>query len=343
MHALPKDIAKYEGRYDIGWDSLRQERYQRMIDMGLIDENWKMSAPNPEDEDWNSTEMKAWHIRCMEVYAAMLDNMDQGIGRIIAALEEKEELDNTLIFYLQDNGACAEEFRMHLEMPADIENQPLQPMDSEALQYSTIPEFTRDGRPVKVGRGVMPGPADTYIGYDQRWANASNTPFRMFKHWAHEGGIATPLIVHWPNGIDAKGEFRPQPGQLPDIMATCVDLADAQYPREYNSHTIQPMEGKSLVSSFGNQPLEREALYWEHEGNRAIRQGKWKLVSTPDNNPRYWDKTNELALENWELYNLEADRTETNNLAIQYPDRVQEMAGLWQTWAERVGAVPKPE
>lgn len=343
MHALPEDIAKYEGRYAIGWDSLRQERYQRMIEMGLIDESWAMSAPNPEEEDWNSTEMKAWHTRCMEVYAAMLDNMDQGIGRMIAALEEKGELENTLIFYLQDNGACAEEYGMHRELPAPADTQPLQPMEPGALQYDMEPKFTRDGRPVRVGKGVMPGPADTYIGYDQRWANASNTPFRMFKHWAHEGGIATPLIVHWPDGIAAKGEFRLQPGQLPDIMATCVDVADAQYPEEYNGNTIQPMEGKSLVSSFGNQPLEREALYWEHEGNRAIRQGKWKLVSRPDDRPRHWDQTNELALEEWELYDLEADRTETTNLAAQYPERVEEMAARWQAWAERVGAVPKPE
>jgi arylsulfatase len=126
-------------------------------------------------------------------------------------------------------------------------------------------------------------------------------------------------------------------------MATCVDVAQAQYPQDYNGNAIQPMEGKSLVSSFRDQPLERNALYWEHEGNRAIRQGKWKLVSTPDNNPRYWDKTNELTFENWELYDLEADRTEINNLASQHPERVQEMAALWQTWAERVGVVPKPE
>jgi arylsulfatase len=204
------------------------------------------------------------------------------------------------------------------------------------------PKFTRDGRPVRVGKGVMPGPADTYIGYDQRWANASNTPFRMFKHWTHEGGISTPLIVHWPNGITAKGEFRPEPGQLPDIMATCVDAAGAQYPQNYHGNAIHPLEGKSLLPTFSNQPLEREALYWEHEGNRAIRQGKWKLVSTPDKNPHHWEKTNEVPMDAWELYDLEVDRTELNNLATQHPERVQEMAALWQAWAKRVGAVPKP-
>ncbi len=343
MHALPEDIAKYEGRYDMGWDSLRQERYQRMIEMGLIDENWPMSPPNPEERTWESADMKAWHARCMEVYAAMLDNMDQGIGRMLTALEAKGELENTLIFYLQDNGACAEEYGMYRELPEDIDSQPLQPMEPGEFQYNMEPKFTRDGRPVRVGKGVMPGPADTYIGYDQRWANASNTPFRMFKHWAHEGGIATPLIVHWPEGISAKGEYRQQASQLPDIMATCVEAAGAKYPQQYNGNTIKPMEGKSLVASFANQPLERKALYWEHEGNRAIRQGKWKLVSRPDNKPRFWNKTEDLPLEEWELYDLEADRTEINNLADQHPEKVQEMAALWQAWAKRVGAVPMPE
>jgi arylsulfatase len=204
------------------------------------------------------------------------------------------------------------------------------------------PKFTRDGRPVRVGRGVMPGPDDTYIGYAAGWANASNTPFRMYKHWIHEGGIATPLVVHWPKGIAAKSELRHQPGHLIDIMATCVEVARAKYPRKKDGYEIHPMQGTSLVPSFANGDLDRDTLCWEHEGNRAIRVGKWKLVSRPDEKPRNWDTIDELPLDLWKLYDLEEDRTELNNLAARYPDRVRQMAAMWSDWARRVKAVPKP-
>tara|TARA_Y100000034_G_C6818013_1_gene368183 strand:- start:294 stop:1115 length:822 start_codon:yes stop_codon:yes gene_type:complete len=265
--------------------------------------------------------------------------MDQGIGRIVNTLESNGELDNTLIFFLQDNGACEEpigvEEMFDAERHAGIENKPMKPDD---LQFRMFPEYTRDGKPLRMGIGVMPGPADTYIAYDLPWANASNTPFRLYKHWVHEGGIATPLIVHWPEGIKGKNEFRDQPGHLIDIMTTCVDVAGADYPEEYMGNKIIPMEGRSLVPAFNDQPIQRDALFWEHEGNRAIRIGKWKLVART----KQWMHVPELKLSDWELYHMEADRTEINNLANKYPDRVKAMAAQWEEWGNRTGVLPWP-
>ncbi len=190
-----------------------------------------------------------------------------------------------------------------------------------------VPPQTRDGWPVLMGPGVLPGPADTFIAYGRGWANVSNTPFREYKHWVHEGGIATPLIAHWPAGIRARGELRQQPGHLIDIMATCVDVAGAKYPTAYQGQPLTPLEGKSLVPAFANRPLEREALYWEHEGNRAVRAGNWKLVAKSPGGK-------------WELYDLAADRTELHDLAAQEPKRVQELAALWEAYAKRAKVLP---
>ena len=343
MHALPEDIAKYKGVYDKGWDQIRTERYQRMLEMGLLKPEWGLSSAYPE-KPWEETELQEWHAACMEVYAAMIDNMDQGIGRIVKALIDEGYYENTLIFFLQDNGACAESYAFNRigEDTLRVDPDTLKPYTPGQFQYDMEPLQTRDGRPVRAGYGVYPGPADTYIGYDKNWSNASNTPFRMFKHWTNEGGIATPLIVHWPEGFDAKGEFRWQPGQLVDIMATCVDVATADYPTEFNGNYIKPMEGISLVPAFKNQDLDRDYLYWEHEGNRAIRKGKWKLVSEAWSWPFMHDSLNVLPLEKWELYDLEADRTELSNLAKENPDLVNELAVEWQRWAEHAGVVPKP-
>jgi arylsulfatase A-like enzyme len=344
MHALPEDIAKYKGMYDQGWDEIRRERYERMVEMGLISPQWKMSEAYP-DTPWDEAELKEWHAACMEVYAAMIDNMDQGIGRIVRELENQCKLENTLILFLQDNGACAETYAFGRRGDDTIRVDPdtIRPYPPGYLQRDMEPLQTRDGRPSRAGYGVYPGPADTYVGYDKSWSNASNTPFRMFKHWVNEGGISTPLIVHWPEGFEAKGEFRWQPGQLTDIMATCVDVAGADYPEVFNGNPIIPMEGTSLVPVFDDRALDREFLYFEHEGNRVIRKGKWKLVSEAWFWPFMHDSINEIPLEKWELYDLEADRTELNNLATKYPEMVNELAGAWQNWAERTGAIPKPE
>ena len=326
MHAKPEDIEKYKGKYKDGWNALRRERHERMIEMGLVEKDWPLS---PDAQQYSEAKDKAYEERCMEVYAAMVDSMDQGIGRIIDALETTGEFQNTLIIFIADNGGCAERMGRG-KLNHDPDNLPkLEPMDPKELQTGMIPKKTRDGKLVRMGYGVMPGPADTYIGYGEGWANASNTPFRMYKHWVHEGGIASPMIAHWPAGIDRKGQLESQPGHLIDLMATCVDLSKAKYPKEFGGEKIQPMEGRSLVPAFAGKEIQRDALYWEHEGNRAVRVGDEKLVAKGRTGP-------------WELYDLKADRTELNNLAEKKPERVKELAALWQAYAERTGVIPWP-
>jgi len=264
----------------------------------------------------------------MEVYAAMVDRMDQGIGRIVEELNKQGQVDSTLIFFLQDNGGCAE--GLGREDVPGWHLKDLRPMTADALQPQIWPPMqTRDGRPVLGGPGVMPGPADTYVAYGKSWANVSNTPFREYKHWVHEGGIATPLVAHWPAGIRRKGEIEHQPAHLIDIMATCVEVAGAKYPARYQGREVQPLEGTSLVPALEGRPLGRkDALFWEHEGNRAVRDGKWKLVA----------KHNRA----WELYDMESDRTEMNDLAAEHPDRVKELAAKYDAWAKRCGVQPWP-
>ena len=328
MHALPKDIKKYKGKYDKGWDAIRKERHARLIKMGLVDKKWALTARDEDVPAWEDEELKEWQVRRMEVYAAMVDNMDQGIGRIVKALKQKGQFNNTLIFFLEDNGGCAEEYGTEEPYnPARYAQRKPEPMSPDELQYEMEPRVTREGLPVRLGIGVMPGPADTYISYGVGWANASNTPFRLYKSWVHEGGIATPLIVHWPVRIKSGGKLRHQPGHLIDIMATCVDVAGAKYPSRYNGNKITPMEGKSLVPAFNNKPIKREAIYWEHEANRAVRVGNWKLVARGINGP-------------WELYDLDADRTELNNLAQRYPERAKKLVAMWQRYAERTNVLP---
>jgi arylsulfatase A-like enzyme len=314
LHALPEDLDRYRGRFDAGWDVLREERLERMVAEGIVDARCRLTERDPSQPPWEEAAHKAWQSRRMEVYAAQIDRMDQGIGRIIAALEATGQLDNTLVVFLADNGGCAEE----------VQSQWFRnPEASEIAQART-----RDGRSVQFGNDPdhMPGGEETYQSYGVPWANVSNTPFRLYKHWVHEGGIATPLIVHWPERVKAKGELRHQPAQLPDLMATFIDVAGASYPAEHNGQPIHPLEGYSLTPIFDNHANDREALYWEHEGNAALRRGRWKLV-------RRWPGP-------WELYDMEADRTERNDLAAASPEVMRELAGMWQEWAERCDVVP---
>ena len=343
MHARPEDIKKYIGKFDDGWDAMREKKYQKMLDMGLIKPEWKLSGKDDIPE-WEDAEMKDWYASLMEVYAAMVDNMDQGIGRVMGALEKKGIKENTLVFFLQDNGGCAEQFGFRDEISPnykDIHPDTLKPMAPGEFQTNMVPRYTRDGRPVMVGKGLKPGGDDTYLGYGKPWANASNTPFRMYKHWVHEGGISTPLIVHWPDVIKAKNEFRNQPGHLIDIMATCIDVGGAKYPETYNGNLITPLEGVSLVPAFSDRPLDREAIYWEHEGNRAVARGKWKLVSNAGGSFQF-NEIDTLTLDQWSLYDLELDRTELNDLSSEKPELKQEMIDLWMKWAKKTGTIPRP-
>jgi len=314
LHAPEEDIQRYEGLYDVGWDVIRERRYKRLIDLGIIKKYWGLSPRDPAAPDWDKVKEKIWQARRMEVYAAQVDRMDQGIGRIIQTLKEIRQLDDTLIIFLSDNGACAEEIRRH-----DVKWM---------LKDRIAVTKTREGRKVIFGNNpeIMPGGEDTYQSYGLPWANVSNTPFREYKHWVHEGGIATPFIVHWPRGIKARGELRHQPGQLPDIMATILDVTGATYPSEFAGYKIHPLEGFSLKPIFENKPNGRELLYFEHEGNRAVRRAKWKLVCKY---PR-----------SWELYNMEKDRTELNDLSTKHPEIVSELSKEYDEWAKRCKVLP---
>jgi len=328
MHAKAADIAKYRGQYDAGYDAVRTARLEKMKRLGLLDPRWQVTA---QAGDWSKVANHEWEARCMEVYAAMLDCMDQGIGRLVASLKQNGQYDNTLILFLQDNGGCAEGIGRAGPFQKRPDAPTLAPLAQNYLQPDMIPKQTRDGFPVRQGKGVMPGGPDTYIAYGQAWANVSNTPFREYKHWEHEGGISTPLIAHWPQGLAAAvhGKLHAQPGHLIDLLATCVDVSGATYPKTYAGNDIQPAAGVSLVPAFAGKTFTRpQPLFWEHEGNRAVRSEQWKLVSKHPGP--------------WELYEMTSDRTETHDLAAEQPDRVRQMSAQWDAWAKSVGVRPWP-
>jgi arylsulfatase len=328
MHALEQDIAKYHGRYDAGYDAIRRTRFERMKKLGVIGPEAELS-PLPQPWSVIPQDQRAWEIRCMETYAAMIDRMDQGIGRIVDATTAAGLDDNTLILFLQDNGGCAEQLGRR---PRRKPVTGVRPMEPDELQTAMIPQRTRDGHPLRMGPGVMPGPADTYIAYGRNWANVSNTPFRRYKSENHEGGISSPLIAHWPAGISREGDIDHQPCHLIDIMPTFVELAGATYPRQHDGHRIQPMEGRSLGPTFTHrEPRPDRILMWEHFGNAAIAKGDWKLV-------RRGSKKS-----SWELYDLGQDRSELHDLATRFPQQVEELAAQWEYHAWRTRIFPKPD
>ncbi len=326
MHALDKDIKKYEGKYDGGYDAIRNARYDRMIDLGLIDRSNTVNWTIPDD--WKESEHWEWDKRNMEVYAAMIDSMDQGIGRIVESLKNTGQFENTLICYFQDNGGCAENYGRGGVGGPRAGSPSLEPLADDYLQPDMTPKQSRDGYRMRTGKGSMSGPADTAIGYGRGWATVSNTPFREYKHWVHEGGISTPLIAHWPNKVVRRGELETTPSHLIDLMATAVDVAGATYPEEFHDdQKIKPMEGTSLVPAMLGQPVEREAIYWEHEGNRAVRMGDYKLVAKG-------------AKGKWELYNVVLDRSEQKDLSIEKPFMTKKLSDMWQAYAERANVLP---
>jgi arylsulfatase len=301
LHALPEDIKKYRGRYAKGWDALRQERYQKMRELGIIRPEWALSPRFAEKiPAWDSLtplEKDTWELR-MAVYAAMVDRMDQEIGRIFARVRAMEGGENTLIIFLSDNGGCHE----------------------EVYKWDFI---THD-------RSGKTGEANSFEGYGFPWANASNTPFQLFKHWTREGGIATPFIAHYPGVIAANQLGSQQPAHIIDLMTTCVDYARASYPQAYQGNRIQPMEGVSLRPVFERKPWKgHDALFWEHESNRAVRKGPWKLVST------YHPERD--AHDAWALYNLDKDRTELVDVSKKYPKVVKRLSTLYADWAKKTG------
>ena len=315
LHARDEDLAKYRGKFDEGWDVLRVRRLERLRAAGILDESAPLSDRDPTQPAWNDAEYKDWQARRMEAYAAQIDRMDKGVGRIIDALEAAGRLDDTLFVFLSDNGASDEVL-------------PLVKLERFKTRSDILRVKTRDGRDVKIGNepDIVPGGEDTYSSYGRAWANLSNTPFRYYKRWVHEGGIATPLIVHWPNGGLKVGSVVKAPCQLVDVLPTVLDATGAPPLQTNAGHAVLPLEGRSLLPALRGQPIDEATQYWEHTGNAAIRRGNWKLV-------RDWPKP-------WELYDLAHDRTELHDVAAQNPDIVGELSAAWQAWADRVGVLP---
>ena len=308
MHALPQDIKKYKGTYDEGFEPIRKARLKKLKSLGLVSPDTKLS---PGSDDWERTPHKEWEIRNMEVYAAMVDNMDQGIGRVMKEVKRQGRFDDTLFLYLQDNGGCAEGYGRYTPKNGYREYKPMGPDD---LQKKIWPPMqTRDGRPLRTGPGEMAGPEDTFIGYGRGWANVSNTPFREYKHFAHEGGISTPLIAHWPKGIKGKGRISDRVGHVIDLVPTVLDLAGL--PADKKAGPAYP--GTSLNPVFkGKGKSEPRDLWWAHDGHRAYRSGDWKIVSKKG--------------KDWELYDLGEDRTERKDLAGTKKAKVEQLADKWE-------------
>lgn len=308
LQAPERDIAKYRQVYLAGWDVMRTNRYQRQIKMGIIDKDWPLSPRDPRVPPWEEVRNKKWEANRMATYAAMVEHLDLGVGRVFDALRRHGIEHNTLVIFFSDNGACAEVIQ-----PA----------------WYDVPSRTRDGRKVQAGNGgrALAGPDNVWESYGVPWANVSDTPFLLYKHFTHEGGIASPFIVHWPAVIQHSGTVTAQFGHVTDVMPTLVEVAGAKHPDHYEGHAILPLEGKSLLPIFeGKTRPDTTPTFWEHEGNRAVRLQKWKLVAR-NGRP-------------WELYDTETDRTEQNNLAAAHPERVEEMSNLYDAWAKRCHVIP---
>ncbi|MEY2999844.1 MAG: Arylsulfatase [Verrucomicrobiota bacterium] len=323
LHVPEEEMRAYAGEYDAGYAVVHARRVERLRQLGLIPE---VSTIDDPIGDWNGVGNKAVEAALMEAYAAMVTRMDKGIGQIMAFLEQTGQADNTLVFYLQDNGACSEDW-----FGAETtRTTPYEPMGSDELQRSYRPLQTRDGRPVRMGPEVMPGPDDTYTAYKENWANVSNAPFRKYKHYVHEGGISSPLIVHWPARLGEGNGDRlvREPAHLIDIMSTCLEAASVRYPVQRRGIPLQSLEGTSLLNVMTGRSsgLAERSLFWEHEGNRAVRRGQWKLVA--------------LDAESWELYDLDQDRGEMRNLVSTYPRVAAELAAEWHAWATRSKVLP---
>jgi len=316
LHAKESDIDKYNGVYDIGWDSLRIKRYERMVEMGLFDprtarlpsqeqnEGTSRLTPLKSNFDWKSYEHKAWEEKHMKVHAAMVDRVDQGIGKILDKLRETGELENTIIMFMSDNGASPER---RDKLPGYHRTKYMR--SGELMNWITSEEDV-----------IAPGPDSTYGFLGRGWASAVNAPFRYWKAESFEGGTSTPFIVHWPNGIKPKGgTIIHQFGHVMDIMPTVLDIVDLDYPNRFNGNQIIPYSGKSFYSILkGRKDVEHESIFWEHAGGKAVRQGNWKISA--------------LRGGDWELFDLKYDRTETNNLAKYYPDKIKNMEKLWDDW-----------
>ncbi len=299
LHAKEADVKKYMKLYEQGWDELRKQRYAKQIRLGIIDKSTKLSSREDSVKAWAAIPQaeKAVWVKRMAIYAAQVDCMDQGIGRILGSLKESGYADNTMVIFMADNGACAEFLS------------------------------SKDKSIEKLGTD------ESYESYRGNWANLSNTPFRLYKTRVQEGGIHTPFIVSWPGHTATSGSIlMNSPAHMIDLMPTFLAAAGAKYPTSFKGQNIHPLNGVNLLPAFNGAQLVDRMLYWEHEGNRAIRIKDWKMVSVSSETEAYVGK--------WELYNLAADRTELNNLALKYPEKVKAYEALWTTWAKANNVFP---
>jgi arylsulfatase len=315
LHAPEADIAAYDGMYEPGWDALREARLRALREEGILADADRLSPRDSTEPAWENAAHQRWQTRRMQAYAAQVTRMDRGVGRIVSTLASKGILDDTLVIFLSDNGASDES---------------LPKVDPERFRLRTdiLRTRTRDGRQVRIGNEpeIDPGAEDTYASYGRAWANLSNTPFRYYKQWVHEGGIATPFIVHWPNGRIAQGSVLRTAFQLTDVLPTVLDACGARYPDSRGGEALPRCEGRSMLPTLRGDSTSDGALFWEHTGNAAARHGQWKLV-------RQYDRP-------WELYDLEGDRSELLDLAASQPALVRELGSEWQRWADRVGVIP---
>jgi arylsulfatase len=284
-----------------------------MKELGVLPPGAEALPPRHEPrKSWDANPAREWDARAMAVHAAMVERMDRGVGRLVAKLREMNELDDTLILFLSDNGASPE------IMKEPGFDRPSQTRDGRAIAYTH-------------GDGPMPGPQTTFGAIGPFWASVANTPMRFWKAEMYEGGICTPLIAHWPKGVQPKaGAVTHAVGHVMDVMPTCVELAGATYPATFEGREISPAAGTSLAPVLRGErtSLARDVLAWEHIGARAIREGDWKLVSR---------RTGP-----WALYDLSSDRGEQNDLSATHPDRVRAMEAAWQRWADASQVFPAP-
>lgn len=313
LHARPEQIAACRGMYDDGWDVARGRRLERMGELGVLEAATELTERDEDVPAWEVAAHHAWQARRMEVYAAQVGAMDAAIGRVLDALEATQQSEDTIVVFLSDNGGCAEEI------------PPRWADEMDPVPYN-VPVRTAAGERVRAGNdpSVVPGPPATFASYGRAWANVSNTPFREYKHWVHEGGIATPLLARWPRGGVAAGWDR-TPAQLTDIVPTLLEAAGIGAVDRTSHPESPPLEGSSLLAGWKGEESTEEPhpLFFEHEGNAAVRWGRWKAVRAFGSD--------------WELYDLHVDRTERHDLSTEFPERVESLVGAWRGWADRCG------
>ncbi len=303
LHAKPEDIEKYRDSYlKLGWDEVRSRRYGRLVDMGMIGAESRLSPRDRRAPAWEDAEYKEWEADRMAAYAGQVDSLDQSVGRVMDAIRRAKADNNTLVMFLSDNGAS---------------DQAIGSLDKPGQTWRS------DGTPTRVGNepSIPPGSPDTFVTAGPAWSNVSNTPFRQHKESNHEGGIAAPFIAWWPGLVKQPGMICTEPSHITDVMATCLDAASVEYPQQFEDRKVLPLAGRSLLPDFAGQRNEASrALGWATSGNRAIRMGCWKLVSAKGGP--------------WELYDLATDRTELNDVAGQQPERVHAMVDAFARWRQ---------